>query len=235
MDWLSFAGAIIGGLIGGLFTFLGVKITLRHDDKKRKEEEIKQAIEKRPRLELIKYKDLKESKLNSCADLKALILHIENVKLEGPRIRFEYDKRALDNKELVCFDYNFKNTGATEIDDISLVCTLPRDTAVIDYDYKQTYLEEDLLNYAVWSNKRFIKPGESVSIKIFYLKDKIISGTLGCAVAIYIRDINGRYWHQPLFAPGQETDNSTLVSFKQFKDSSDIDTAIKCFRGELPW
>ena len=29
MDWLGFAGSIVGGIIGGLFTFLGVKVTIK--------------------------------------------------------------------------------------------------------------------------------------------------------------------------------------------------------------
>ena len=45
MDWLSFAGSIIGGLIGGLFTFVGVKLTIRHEDQKKFEEEHKRIIE----------------------------------------------------------------------------------------------------------------------------------------------------------------------------------------------
>ena len=29
MDWLAFAGSILGGLIGGLFTFIGVRLTIK--------------------------------------------------------------------------------------------------------------------------------------------------------------------------------------------------------------
>ena len=35
MDWLAFAGSILGGLIGGLFTFIGVSLTIKHEDKKK--------------------------------------------------------------------------------------------------------------------------------------------------------------------------------------------------------
>ncbi len=70
---------------------------------------------------------------------------------------------------------------------------------------------------------------------IYYIKNKVINGLIGSSLAIYMRDINGRYWHQPLFAPNNETDNSILCSFDDFKDATDIDIALKCFRGELPW
>lgn len=235
MDWLAFAGSIIGGLIGGLFTYLGVRATLKHDDKKRREQELKTAIEKRPRLELIEYKDMKQANIKENSDLNALMLHIENVEIDQSRIKFIYDSKAADDKNLICFEYYFKNTGATEIEDVILVSTLPKDTALLEYSLKDKYISYQLLNYAVWSNKRFIKSGDTVSIKIYYLQNKIISGLISCPCAIYLRDINGRYWHQPLFAPRDETDNSALVSYKDFKDNCDVDTAIKCFRGELPW
>lgn len=44
MDWLGFAGSVIGGIIGGLFTFLGVKLTIKHDDEKKKMEEQKNPL-----------------------------------------------------------------------------------------------------------------------------------------------------------------------------------------------
>ena len=38
MDWLAFAGSILGGLIGGLFTYFGVRLTLKHEKEKEKKE-----------------------------------------------------------------------------------------------------------------------------------------------------------------------------------------------------
>ncbi len=34
MDWLAFAGNILGGLIGGLFTYIGVRLTLNYEKEK---------------------------------------------------------------------------------------------------------------------------------------------------------------------------------------------------------
>lgn len=236
MDWLGFTGSVIGGLIGGLFTYFGVKLTLRHEDKKKFEEEKKQAIDKRPRLELASYKSVKDAKINSKADLNALMIHIDDVKLdENEIIHFYYDEKALDINNLVCLEYKFKNAGLTEIDDLSVVCNLPKDTSIIDMNQRETYIKEQSLNYVVWSDKRFIKPNETVTIKLYYIRDKVFTGLLSAPCAIYMRDINGRYWHQPLFAPTDKTDNSILCSYRDFKDASDIDIAIKCFKGEMHW
>ena len=40
MDWLGFLGSIISGIIGGLFTFLGVKVTIKNDDKETIQDEL---------------------------------------------------------------------------------------------------------------------------------------------------------------------------------------------------
>lgn len=235
MDWLAFVGSILGGLIGGLFAFIGVKFTLKHEDKKKAEEELKKAINSRPRLELVSFKTFEESDVDSGADLNALILHIDNVENDSYGTSFSYDNKALSLKNLVCIEYTFRNTGLTEIGDVVVVSCLPKDTAILELNEREFYINKKCLNYTAWSKKRFIKNNELIKIKIYYIKEKVITGLIGCPCAIYMRDINGRYWHQPLFAPTSETDNSTIRSFKDFKDATDIDTAIKCFRGELPW
>ena len=52
---------------------------------------------------------------------------------------------------------------------------------------------------------------------------------------MYIQDINGRYWHQSLFIPTRETDNSTLSSRKEMKSFADVESALKCFEGKEYW
>ena len=223
MDWLAFAGSIIGGLIGGLFTYMGVKLTLRHEDQKKREEELKKIQDERPRLELISFKETKDSKSKKEADLNALFL------------RFFYNEACLDSSNLVCIEYVFKNTGKTEIDYITLCSNCPKTTSLVALDNKDVYIKENFLNYAVDSNKRFIKPNDSVSIRLYYHKDELVVGMLSATIALYMRDINGRFWEQALFAPTKEIENSRLVSFKDYKDNCDTEIAIKCFRGEMFW
>ena len=57
--------SVLGGLVSGLFTFLGVWLTIRHENEKTHREELKQQKEKeeqlfenRPRLEIMGYKKL---------------------------------------------------------------------------------------------------------------------------------------------------------------------------------
>ena len=234
MDWLAFAGSIIGGLIGGLFTFFGVKITIKHDDKRKHQEELKKAFETRPRFEIVSL-ERKENSIDEASDLSALMIHIDGFQVNRGRSEFSYDLKAKDYKNLVCFEYRLKNIGLTEIDDVALVCNLYKDTALLDLKDSNVYIDQKFLNYVVYCEKRFIKTNDEIIVRIYFLKSKIIVGTLGASCSLYIRDINGRYWHQPIFVPDKSIESSSLSSYKDFKNYTDIDVAIKCFRGELPW
>lgn len=81
MDWLSFAGSILGGLIGGIFTFFGVKLTLRHEDRKKLEERNKEIQANRPRMEINSVRVIEEfAEFEKEADLNVLFLEIKEKK-----------------------------------------------------------------------------------------------------------------------------------------------------------
>ena len=225
MDWLGFAGSIIGsivgGLIGGLFTFLGVKMTLKHDEVKKKEEERKRAYDERPRLEIVAFKGLSNFESKSF-DLDAIFL---NCASDSNRQNFDsYDKIALDSSKLISVEYEFKNIGKTEIDNVCFVSNLKKNACLLPYNNAKTYVEEGIINYDILSSKRFIKPGETFKARISYIENQIVLSNLGNAtIGIYFQDINGRYWHQPLFCPKNETDNSTLTDRETLKQRCDLD------------
>lgn len=238
MDWLAFAGSILGGLIGGLFTFIGVRLTIKHEEKQKNLDELKKANESKPRLEIIGAVDFdldtkKAFKLHG--DINAFVLKIKSFKEEHGRAMFEYDY-SLDEKELHCFEFIMKNTGLTEIEDICLTSNLPKDTGLMNYYSSEMYLSNKLLSYDVWSDKRYLKPGSSLKVRIIFPKDKIIVSNLGSAIiSIWLKDVNGMVWHQPLFVEKKETEISRLSSIKEFKNATDIETSIKCFKNPYKW
>jgi len=234
MDWLGFAGSILGGIIGGLFTYLGVKLTINHDNKKKQQEELKKAIYERPRLEVVDFKEVgKHRSLKS--DFDVICLNIQSVNKAANRLEFNYDEKALDKNNLVSCEYVLKNTGLTEIDSICFISNLPKDMSIIELRNADFFINEKLLNYDAWADKRFIKPGDEVKVRIYYIKEHVIAPALSAPIGVYIQDVNGRYWHQPLFAPTKETDNTRLSSRKEMKEYSDVDTALECFEGKKYW
>ena len=237
MEWLAFAGSILGGLIGGLFTFFGVKLTLKHEKEKEQKEILTKAEENKPRLEVIKYFDFdttanKKTVNNDC---NVLLLNIEKFEDDNGRPRFFYNKEALNSNKLVYVEFELKNTGLTEIEDVCITSNVPKNMVAIELERKEFYINENLLNYKVWANKRYIKPGKSITIRIYYIKEQIISGLISYPLTIWLRDINGRYWEQNFGSPNNDVEKSRLSNRKQFMEQTDIETAIECFRKPHLW
>ena len=229
-------GAVIGALITSVVSWIINKQNLAHADKIEREKLLREEYEKRPRLELKSFKSLSEGDIDSPSDCECLLLKIEGITKKDDRLCFSFDDHSLDTGNLSCVEYVFTNTGKTEISDICLICNQQEDTSIFPLKYRAEYLATKMINYEVWSDKRSIKPGDTTTIKICYIKNKVDDSLLGSAmIGIYMLDINGNYWHQPLFCPNNETDNSNRVSFTDFKHYRDTDLAIKCFLGKEPW
>lgn len=92
------------------------------------------------------------------------------------------------------------------------------------------------MNYEAWSNKHFIKQGDKITVRLYYLKDKIILSNIGSAtITLWLKDINGNIWQQPLFIQNDFIDKSYESNNKEFKNSIDIETALKCFENPYLW
>ena len=238
MDWLSFAGSIIGGLIGGLFTYCGVKLTLNHEKEKEIKEESKKVEETKPRLEIIKHTNIKKSPEYNKREIGccALFLKIIDYKCSGSRVQFYYDEQALEINNLVYVEYILKNIGQTEIMDICLSTNLPKNTSLLELDDREFYIRDKLLNYNVFSNKKYIKPGDSIKVRVYYINDKIIDSIIGSAtITVWLSDVNGRYWSQSLFCPDNKIGLPYLSNYREFKEYTSVETAIKCFINPYLW
>lgn len=238
MDWLAFAGSILGGLIGGLFTYFGVRLTLKHEMEKEKKKQILKADAEKPRLEIVKFLNFEETKHNRNVnnDCNVLMLDIKKFADDNGRARFFYDEQALKDENLQFVEYELKNTGLTEIADICITGNLPRNLSLIELERKETYITENFLNYEVWSNKRYIKPGQSLKLRIYYIKDQVMVSNLGTPIiTIWLNDVNGRYWSQLLARPNNQIEISRYRKYSEFRENINIDTAIECFRNPYLW
>lgn len=234
----SVGSAVIGGMIGGFFTLLVANRNQRHQDEQRRKDKLELTNKEKPRLELKKYKEFKEArtaKLEEC-DLSALALGILEFKEVDGRACFTYDKKASDLEELIYVEYLFENTGQTEIEEVCISSNLPRFMSLMDMKQKDFYLNNHLLNYDVWSDKRYIKPKETLKVRIYYIKDMIPTTTLGSPeLVVWLRDVNGLIWSQVLNAPGKEIEISRLSNSSELKEAIDVRTAIECFKNPMMW
>ena len=235
-DWIGFCGSIIGGFIGGICTYLGVKLTIKNENKRARKEETKAAIEKRPRLEIVDFKDISNANdgLFQNADCNVLVLNIEEYKVVNNRIEVGYDERALDINQLVYCEYEFKNTGFTEIENVIITSANARRLSVVSLDRTESFLSSRFLNYDVWADKRFIKPGQTLKIRFYYVKDKASKSTLP-PVIIWLRDINGRFWTQTIIESKTDIENSELSNGQTFRSMIDVNLAEDCFIDPRQW
>jgi|GEM_PF-2020837 len=240
-------GSIIGGIISGLFTFLGVALTLRHQEKVRlrneklmDEKKNKDTFDSRPRFEITSHQPLKdrlEVKNVNKTDLDVFIAKIENVKNDDGRLWFDYDQKILTRSNWTSVVYLLQNIGKTEIDHIYISSGLPKNVAMFDAKNQEVdyFVKNGLLNYSVILEK-FCKPGESIKLTINYLIEKVVVSNLGSAmIKIWMIDINGKYWAQPLFAPENKIYNSFRTSSGDLRTEAFIDEALKCFENPMLW
>ena len=237
MDWLGFAGSILGGLIGGFFTFIGVKLTLKYEKGKERREALAKANETKPRLEIVNYRAFNETGNDNTInnDCNVLALSINAHADEVGNLQF-YDNSALDDDKFVFVEYVLKNTGETEISEVDVTSTLPKDMAVVEFERRENYLHDQKLSYDVLAHKRFIKPGDTLTLRIYYVKDQVPYSQFRSALfAIWLWDINGRIWRQSLFSPNNEAGVPELSTKRMFHDSTDVNAALDCFRDPRLW
>ena len=235
---MEILASILGGLVSGLFTFLGVLITIKYQREKDKKDEMRLQQEKvdeiekiKPRLEIQDYIAEKDYEETENVDMSVLLVSIKGYEKEIHH--FHYDPLVLDKKKWRCVEYVLKNTGGTEIDHLYLSTNLVKGTSLLNVlteEYKHMFL-----NYSVILEKS-IKPQQIIRIRICYITDQIIVSNIGSApITIWLMDANNNVWEQPLFAPEKKLYNSTRSNMKDFRNYTDVSTAIKCFDNPALW
>lgn len=226
--------SVLGAFIGGLFTVLGVRMTIRHEKNKERRKEIKEELQEqkereeqinkdKPRLEIVDYTSIRKYKHSKSIDACIMMCGVEGYENE-PRSSFIYDKSLINQEDWVCVDYTFRNTGNTEIDHFYFSTNLPDNTAIFnvkDNQYELFY-QQCLLNYDVILEK-YVKPNETFTLRVCYIKDKLIRSIIKSAtIVVWLIDVNGNWWEQPLFAPDNKIYLPTRSSNEAFRKETDI-------------
>ncbi len=229
--------SILGGLIAGLFTFLGVKMTIKYENEKKKDEEYKNILENKPRLEISEFKAFEDFfQENDNNTFGIAFLSIKNFSNSVGRAYFTYDKLASDSKNYIYVEYKLKNTGYTEIMNFCITTNLPKNTSIFNFQQKEFFINNNMLNYDVWGDVKYIKTGQEITIRVYYIKDKVVGSNLGNpSLTIWLIDVNNNWWEQKLDAPYNTIDTSYKSSQKNFKNCSDVRVAIECFNNPILW
>jgi len=232
---------IINSVLLLFLTFWNI-LLLRDGSKMKKREEQRLLEDRRkaeidacPRLEIDEiakeYGDDKQKVLKDC-DLNILIVSIKEYKKGEHTYDFYYEDGVIDRNNWVSATYKFKNIGKTEILSLEISTNLMKDTALFDVEYV-SLIEKHCLNYSALLDKT-IKPGETFTLKINYMKERIIGGLLGSAtLTIWMQDVYKEYWAQSFFAHEGKLYNSRRESYENYRIFTQIDTALECF--EKPW
>lgn len=147
--------SILGGLVGGLFTFLGVFITIRHDKAKEKRKEQQLQLHKqelvlkdKPCLEIIDFKDIHPYCEDDQVDVSLLLCKIDTKRT------LIYESGIDDCSNWTSVEYLLKNTGKTEIDHMYF-SSMMRNVSILEESHCELYHNNNLLNIYVLLEKKY--------------------------------------------------------------------------------
>ena len=242
--------AIIGAFISGIISWIvSNKLQQRkeqREDTLAAQKERKEIFQARPEMDIVEYKDYLSRSgygIKQKCDIEIFVAHIDHVSIEdngkkGKKkreyVRAHFNPDDLDTHEWCCVIYTFKNVGKTDISTTDIICRYQKDTCIFPCALINEYIENNILNYSECYDRK-IRSGETVSLKLCYHKDRVITGLLSAIITIGMQDDNGRYWQQPLFAPTDRIYDSRQVDWKEYRDNLLPDLAIECFKNPGLW
>lgn len=198
----------ISSIIGGLFTVVGVYITIGYYRKKDAQDQKNKAFENRPNLDLVEDRDIEPT-------LEMIVLPFQTVKLDGKYIDVTYHKSYLKKGKLDYFDYTFRNVGKSEITCIHFIMNQKTWGSIteLDDDIYSKFINEGFVSYYVILDKR-IHVNEEFKVRFYHRKQKALGGTFSAILSISLHDDNDRIWGQSFFYPQNKLYSS--VRYNQF-------------------
>ena len=156
-QWLiPIISSVLGGLVGGLFTYFGVRLTLNHQDEQKRKENLRKQYDERPRLEITNFKSIKPFSSRAKFDCDFILTRYGDVCLEGEHVLFSYNEKILDTKNLCCVEYKFTNTGKTEIEDVCFTSNQKELISLLPINETEFHIFHKLPECEAWTNKRYI-------------------------------------------------------------------------------
>ena len=80
-----------------------------------------------------------------------------------------------------------------------------------------------------------IKTDQVMKIRINFHEDWICHKIISAEASLWMFDEYNKVWEQPLFVHKTQLYDSSLTSYKSFRNYTDIDNAIRCFKQPHLW
>lgn len=218
---------LISGLIGGCATVIGVLITIWNENRWRKKRERRTIFNEKPKFSVKKVED--EQK----ADIQVLIVPFECVKDDDNEIQFIYDRKFKKDKDIVCTDYIFENTGKSAAKYFSVIMNEKKHFSIFEYSRRKSWLESKFINYYVLYDKKEIEPGKTIRLRIYRHKDEEFSNYACAGLSIYFMDEYGNYWEQPFFNGETKLYGPYQKNYKDYRDDISTDKALEYFENSM--
>lgn len=238
--------AIISGIISWIVSSKMQQRKERREDTLAAPRERKEIFQARPEMDIVEYKDYLSRLgygIKQKCDIEIFVAHIDHVSVEGNDkkgrkkqewVRAHFHPEDLNSNDWCCVIYVFKNMGQTDISTTDIICNYKKDACIFPCAFVDDYARNNILNYSECYDRK-IRSGETVSLRICYHKDRVITGMLSAIMSIGMQDTNGRYWKQPLFAPTDRIYDSRQVNWNEYRASLLPDLAIECFKDPMLW
>ena len=198
----------------------------------------KEMFDIRPRFEITVSSDLVDFDDNGNLkfDIDCVVVPINDFKHVSGRAEFLYEDKIKDKKQWVSYIYEMHNIGISTIDNFYLAWNKPKTTALfeLEQDSYRFFIDKKMLNYRAFCEKN-IKSGETAMIRINFHKDFISYGILSSEASFWMFDEYGKIWKQPFFVHRKVLYDSHLEDNKTFRNLTDVEDAIACFKDPNLW
>lgn len=238
---IAIVSSIFGSLITCLFKFLLDKRKEKREDKKKMKEFNFELNKNRPEMQITEYKNYLSREgygIKRKCDIDVFIVPIENIEINGEKknktVLAHYNEDLLKKNEWCCVLYTLENIGKTDISSVDIIFYLYKTACMFPSEYANDLIKNNTLNYSFCYDRK-IRCGESITLKICYHKDHIITGFFSAAISIGMIDDNGCFWSQALFAPNDKIYESTRLSSKEYGERLDTKAIEECFCSPELW
>lgn len=222
--------SILGGLIGGLFTFLGVYLTIKEQQKRDKIVLNSFIFATRPELEITNKTELHDYIGVEDSNISIVYCFFDYNK-EGKE--FNYNEKYLESNNWKCIEYTFKNTGRTKIKHFSIATNYVKKTSISNSVNINSLVSSKYINYRQTYDIS-LSENSDIKIQFCFLKNKI-PDSIKAPISFWLVDVNNNYWIQDLFLPNSILHTSTKTTYEKMKAVTDEEKGFLYFQHPKEW